>query len=64
MKLTDNTVVISNLNLIYTKIINNNNRIKKLKEMKIKKTFLNKEKIIIQESLDNLLIKSKKAVLL
>lgn len=60
IKLTDNTLVISNLNFLYNKLINNNNRAKKLNKMNINKTFLNKEKIIIQETMDNILLKCKK----
>lgn len=60
IKLSDNTIVSSNLNLLYTKIINNNNRIKKLKEMKVNKKFIIKEKTILQNSIDELIINSKK----
>lgn len=60
IKLSDNTIVTSNINIIYSKIINTNNRIRTMKEMKVTETFISNEKTNIQKSIDELIIKSKK----
>nr|YP_009540853.1 RNA polymerase beta' subunit [Phacus inflexus]AYQ93291.1 RNA polymerase beta' subunit [Phacus inflexus] len=59
MKLQDNVIVSSDFNILYAKIINSNNRIIQLKNMKINEKFLKKEKQILQESIDSLIDKSQ-----
>lgn len=59
MKLQDNVIVSSDFNILYAKIINSNNRILQLKNMKVNEKFLKKEKQILQDAIDLLMDKSQ-----
>lgn len=59
IKLQDGTVVTSDINFLYSKIINSNNRITKLKKMQVSEIFLKNEKYILQETIDSLLDNGK-----
>lgn len=59
LKLQDNVIVSSDFNILYAKIINSNNRILQLKNMKVNEKFLKKEKQILQDSIDILIDKSQ-----
>lgn len=59
MKLQDNVIVSSDFNILYAKIINSNNRISQLKNMRVNEKFLKKEQQILQESVDSLIDKSQ-----
>lgn len=64
LKLPDDTIVTSDLNFLYSKIINTNNRLQQLKKMNVNKKFFKKEKIILQESIDILINNNKKKMCL
>ena len=55
VKLQDKTIIITELNLLYAKIININNKLVKLKKMFVPDNFLKKEINLLQESVTNLL---------
>jgi DNA-directed RNA polymerase subunit beta' len=55
IKLTDNNIVTSQINLLYIDIINHNNKIYKLKKMLIPNLLLNKEKEILQRKVDKVI---------
>lgn len=59
IKLQDGTVVTSDINFLYSKIINSNNRITKLKKMQVSEIFLKNEKYILQETIDSLIDNGK-----
>lgn len=59
IKLQDGTVVTSDINFLYSKIINSNNRITKLKKMQVSEIFLKNEKYVLQETIDSLLDNGK-----
>nr|YP_010700415.1 RNA polymerase subunit beta' [Phacus arnoldii]WCH63546.1 RNA polymerase subunit beta' [Phacus arnoldii] len=52
IKLEENVIVTSDLNFLYAKIINSNNRTIQLQKMKVAEKFIQKEKLIIQKSID------------
>jgi DNA-directed RNA polymerase subunit beta' len=60
IKLTDNTIFTSDLNFIYIDIINNNNKINKLRKMLIPETFLHFEKKLLQGKIDKLIMNETK----
>lgn len=55
IRLKDNTIVTSDLNFAYKRIINNNNRIKQLFIMKVNEKYINKEKLLLQENMEELI---------
>jgi DNA-directed RNA polymerase subunit beta' len=55
VKLQDNTIITTDLNFFYSKIIDSNNKIIKLRKMSVPETFLNNEKLILQENVDKLI---------
>lgn len=60
LKLKENIIATSDINYIYIKIININNRIERLKNLKVEENFIKKEKINLQISIDNLISNSNK----
>lgn len=60
LKLKENILATSDINYIYIKIININNRIERLKLLKVEETFVKKEKVNLQISVDNLINNSNK----
>lgn len=59
VKLHDNTIITTDLNFLYSKIINSNNKIIKLRSMNVPEIFLNNEKYLLQESVDKLINNEK-----
>lgn len=59
VKLHDNTIITTDLNFLYSKIINSNNKIVKLRSMNVPETFLNNEKYLLQETVDKLINNEK-----
>jgi DNA-directed RNA polymerase subunit beta' len=59
VRLPDKTIITTDLNFLYTKIININIKIKKLRLMKIPETFLNNERNTLQEAVDRLISNEK-----
>lgn len=59
IKLQDKLVVTTDINFLYTKIINSNNKINKLKKMSVPDPFLNTEKLKLQLAVDQLIKKEK-----
>lgn len=59
VKLQDKTIIASDLNFLYSKIIESNNKIKKLRKMSVPEYFLNNEKNILQETVDKLINNEK-----
>ena len=59
VKLQDKTIIITDLNILYSKIINTNNKLKKIKRMLVPENFLHNELNALQEDV-NLLIDNKK----
>lgn len=55
VKLQDNTIITTDLNFFYSKIIDSNNKIIKLRKMSVPENFLNNEKLILQENVDRLI---------
>ena len=55
VQLQDTKLITTDLNFLYSKIININNKILKLKKMIIPPNFLTNEKFLLQEAVDNLL---------
>lgn len=55
VKLQDNTIITTDLNFLYAKVIDSNNKINKLRKMSVPETFLNNEKLILQENVDSLI---------
>ena len=60
LKLKENIIATSDINYIYIKIININNRIERLKTLQVEETFIKKEKVNLQISIDNLITNSNK----
>lgn len=61
IKMQDNTIIISDLNYIYSEIININNKLIKFKELSIPEILMIKEKLALQMSINKLMNnKSKK----
>jgi DNA-directed RNA polymerase subunit beta' len=60
VKLQDKTIITTDLNYLYGKIIESNNKIKKLRKMSVPETFLTNEKNILQIKVDNLINNQKK----
>ena len=55
VKLQDKTIITTDLNYTYGKIIESNNKIKKLRKMSVPEVFLTNEKNILQIKVDNLI---------
>lgn len=55
VKLKDKTIITTDLNFLYSKIIDNNNKINKLRKMSVPENFLNNEKLLLQENVDKLI---------
>lgn len=60
VKLQDNTIITTDLNFFYSKIIDSNNKIIKLRKMSVPENFLNNEKLILQENVDKLISNESK----
>lgn len=60
VKLEDKRIITTDLNQLYSQIININNKITKLKKMMIKGKYLNNEKNILQENVNELITNNKK----
>ncbi len=60
IKLEDKRIITTDLNQLYSKIININNKITKLKKMLIQGKYLNNEKSILQESVSELIMNNEK----
>lgn len=60
VKLQDKTIITTDLNYTYGKIIESNNKIKKLRKMSVPEIFLTNEKNILQIKVDNLINNQKK----
>lgn len=54
IRLPDYTLITSDLNFLYSKIISTNNKILKLRKMLVPETFLGNEKIALQKNVDKL----------
>ena len=61
VRLQDKTIIATDLNFLYGKIIETNNKIKKLRKMSVPDKFLNNEKSFLQENVDNLVDNEKKS---
>lgn len=61
VKLQDKTIIATDLNFLYGKIIETNNKIKKLRKMSVPERFLNNEKNFLQENVDNLIDNEKRS---
>lgn len=59
LKLQDKTIITTDLNLLYAKIIESNNKIIKLRKMSVPENFLNNEKSLLQEAVDKLINNEK-----
>lgn len=59
VKLQDKTIITTDLNFLYSNIINSNNKIIKLRKMSVPETFLNNEKNILQDKIDKLINNEK-----
>lgn len=60
IKLEDKRIITTDLNQLYSKIININNKITKLKKMLIQGKYLNNEKAILQETVNELIVNNEK----
>lgn len=60
VRLQDKTIIATDLNFLYGKIIETNNKIKKLRKMSVPDKFLNNEKSFLQENVDNLVDNEKR----
>lgn len=59
VRLKDKTIITTDLNFLYAKIIDNNNKINKLRKMSVPENFLNNEKLLLQENVDKLINNEK-----
>lgn len=59
IKLQDGTIVTADINFLYSKILNSNNRIEKLRKMQVSEIFLRNEKSLLQETIDSLIENGK-----
>lgn len=59
LKMKDNTIITSDFNYIYTKIINSNNKLKQLKLMKVDEKIFNKEVLLLKSAIETLLTSNK-----
>jgi DNA-directed RNA polymerase subunit beta' len=59
VRLQDKTIITTDLNFLYSKIIESNNKIIKLRKMSVPEAFLNNEKYILQEAVDKLINNEK-----
>lgn len=55
VRLKDKTIITTDLNFLYAKIIDNNNKINKLRKMSVPENFLNSEKLLLQENVNKLI---------
>ena len=58
--LKDKTIITTDLNFLYEKIIESNNKIIKLRKMSVPEKFLNNEKNYLQETVDKLIDSERK----
>ncbi len=59
VRLHDNTIITTDLNFLYSKIVNINNKIIKLRNMNVPESFLNNEKYSLQDTVDKLINNEK-----
>lgn len=59
VRLQDKTIITTDLNFLYSKIIDSNNKIVKLRKMSVPEAFLNNEKYLLQEAVDKLINNEK-----
>lgn len=59
VKLQDKTIIVTDVNFLYSNIINTNNKILKLRKMSVSETFLYNEKISLQDKVDKLINNEK-----
>nr|YP_009144883.1 RNA polymerase beta' subunit [Euglenaria anabaena]AKJ83330.1 RNA polymerase beta' subunit [Euglenaria anabaena] len=59
LKLQDKTIITTDLNFLYAKIIEINNKIIKLRKMSVTENFLNNEKKLLQDTVDKLINNEK-----
>lgn len=59
VSLQDKTVIVTDINFLYSNIINGNNKINKLRKMSVIEDFLNNEKYLLQDKLDKLIDNEK-----
>lgn len=59
VRLQDKTIITTDLNFLYSKIIESNSKIIKLRKMSVPETFLNNEKYLLQEAVDKLINNEK-----
>lgn len=55
VQLKDNSIVTTDLNYLYSNIVNSNNKIFKLRKMSVPEDFLSGEKYTLQIKVDNLI---------
>lgn len=60
VKLQDKTIIATDLNFLYSKIIETNNKIIKLRKMSVPEKFLNNEKNFLQSNIDKLINNEKR----
>ena len=59
VKLQDKTIIVTDVNFLYSNIININNKIIKLRKMSVPEPFLYNEKISLQDKVDKLINNEK-----
>nr|ALP86061.1 RNA polymerase beta' subunit [Phacus orbicularis] len=59
LKMKDNNIITSDLNYIYNKIINSNNKLELFKLMKVDNKIYNKEKILLKNAIETLINSNK-----
>jgi len=59
VKLQDKTIIVTDVNFLYSNIINVNNKILKLRKMSVPETFLYNEKMSLQDKVDKLINNEK-----
>lgn len=59
VQLKDKAIITTDLNYLYSNIINSNNKIIKLRKMAVPEQFLNNEKYTLQIKVDNLISPNK-----
>lgn len=62
IKLKDKAIITTDLNLLYSNIINSSNKIKKLRKMHVPEKFLNFEKYTLQIKVDQLIDRNKNEI--
>lgn len=59
VKLQDKTIIVTDVNFLYSNIININNKIIKLRKMSVPEAFLYNEKVSLQDKVDKLINNEK-----